>query len=293
MLKLLPSPKMHGLARLRFNADPTKCYQRHIRELWDEREQKPHLESLDGARVVRISNEEAAGVILKYEWLRTMASGTKVCYGLKLNGELLGAACFSIMGGPIRNICGPKYKPKAVCLARGACVPHAPKNAGSFQTRWACKQAFEDFGWQIFFAYSDSDAGEVGTIYQACGWHYVGEGPGRPSGSFHVDFKSPNGARLITSYALNHDTDRTIFRDLGWSESKGDPRQYLLYRGWKQINRYGKKKWLWFEGSPEERAHLKSLCRYPILPYPKRETSTEAAPQPSNRAENEAFLCGL
>ena len=76
--------------------------------------------------------------------------------------KLLGVSCFAAMGGPVSNICGNEYAPKAICLARGACVPHAPKNAASFLVRWACKQACREFGWYIFYAYSDSDAGEVG-----------------------------------------------------------------------------------------------------------------------------------
>jgi hypothetical protein len=130
-----------------------------------------------------------------------------------------------------------------------------------------------DFGWQIFYGYSDPDASEVGTIYDAIGAEYLGEGRGRPEGSFHVDFESPDGSLTITSNTLNHDKDRKIFRDLGWSEAKGDPRQYLLHLGWKQINRPGKSTWVWFEGTPSEQEYLKSRCRYPFLEKPKRRTA--------------------
>ena len=38
-------------------------------------------------------------------------------------------------------------------------------------------------GWQVFFAYADPAAGEVGKIYQACNWLYLGQGsPGRTIG---------------------------------------------------------------------------------------------------------------
>src|ERR1039458_288567 len=91
--------KMHELARERFKDDPSKCYQRHIREVWGEAEQRPQIQSLAGARVERITREEAASIILKYEWLQSMGSGVQACYGLKLGGELLGANCFGSMGG--------------------------------------------------------------------------------------------------------------------------------------------------------------------------------------------------
>jgi hypothetical protein len=270
MGQVLSIEKMHNVARERFRTNPGKCYQRHIRELYAEGEGREPVASVNGARVERVSREEARALILKYEWLATMARGTRACYGLKSHGELLGVACFASMGGPIRNICGPEHADKSICLARGACVPHAPKNAASFLVRWACHQAYRDFGWQVFFAYSDADAGEIGTIYQAVGWHYHGSGLGRGEESFHVDWKSPDSTRTKTSNVLNHDTEKLFFRSLGWDETKGDPHRYLVFLGWTPIRRPGKKKWVWFEGTAEERAKLKARCRYPFLPYPKR-----------------------
>jgi hypothetical protein len=261
----------HALARTRFSADPSKCYQRHIREVWGEIENKSQLTSLVGATVKRIGKKEAASVILKYEWLQTMGRGIQACYGLTLNGELLGSNCFGTMGGKIGDICGPEYAKQTVCLMRGACAPHAPNNSASFLTRYACLQAYKDFNWQIFFAYSDTqDASEMGTIYQACGWHYLGEDLGRAAGSFHVDFESPDG-EIATSYKLNHQRqkDYPFMRSLGWTPEDGQMRPWLVAHGWKPIKRYGKKKWVWFEGPEKEK--LRSLCRYNFMPYPKRQ----------------------
>jgi hypothetical protein len=263
--------QLHEEARRRFVAAPHKCFQRHIREVHAEHANTEQLPSLSGAVVGQISVEEARSIILAHEWLRSMPIGLRACYGLRLRGELLGAACFAAMGGPIRNICGPRFAKKAICLARGACVSHAPKNAGSFLVRWSCRQVCHDYGWKIFFAYADADAGEIGQIYQAAGWSYLGEGLGRREGAFHVDWQSPDGRRTITSNTLNHDKGKKFFRSLGWDETKGDPREFIEYLGWKPIRRPAKKKYVWFEGSPSERKHLKSICRYPLLPYPKRE----------------------
>jgi hypothetical protein len=266
----------HDIARERFKADPTKCYQRHIREVWGDFENKPQLLSVAKARVERITREEAESIILKYEWLagdsRTkapMGRGISACYGLKLDGELLGANCFGAMGGKVGDICGVGYEDKTVCLMRGACVPHAPKNAASVLTRYACYQAHRDFGWQVFFAYSDRDAAEIGTIYQACNWWYIGEDLGRPAGSFHMDYLSPDGAQIITSYKLNHQgKEKSFMKSLGWTPEDGAMRPWLISKGWSQIKRYGKKKWLWFEGKDKEQ--LQALSRYRPLPYPKR-----------------------
>lgn len=259
----MPTPSlqiMHDRARKRFDADPSRCFQKHIRELYAEQAARSPLPSLNGARVERISNEEASTIILKFEWLRTMASGTVACYGLKIGGELLGAACFACLGGKIRQLCigstlneTHELAAKTVCLARGACVPWAPKNAASFLIRYACRQAHQDFGWRVFFAYSDHEAGEVGTVYQACHWYFIGDSFRK--GKYHTDYVSADGQRTMSSYAKNH---------------KGISRAQLIADGWKPIARWNKKKYVWFEGTRTERATLKSLCRYPFQLYPKR-----------------------
>lgn len=61
---------MHEAAGERFRANPLKSYQRHIRELYAETEPREQLESTADARVVRITNEQAKTIILKFEWLR-------------------------------------------------------------------------------------------------------------------------------------------------------------------------------------------------------------------------------
>ena len=264
---MLSLTEAHQIARQRFEQNPLKCYQRHIREVWAEIEQRPTLESLKGAIVRRIPRTDAEPIILKYEWLAAdplhknpLGRGITACYGLCLNNELLGANCLGITGQKIGLICPGR---KTVCLMRGACVPHAPDNAASFFTRNTCRQAFKDFGWEVFFAYSDvDDAGEVGTIYQACGWYYIGQDT-----SHHYDYEKDG--RRITSYELNHQRKtRKTMKSLGWTPEAGEMRPWLRAHGWKQITRNPKHKWVWFEGPDREK--IKESCRYPFKPYPKR-----------------------
>ena len=220
----------HTEAKKRFEADPSKCYQRHIREVWQERDNRTEIKSLKGAMVRRITRAEAESVILKYEWLAgdplnkaPMGYGIKAYYGLFLGDELLGANCIGTAGGQIANICGEDYSKKTVTLARGACVPHAPKNAASFFITHTCRQAFKDFGWEIFFAYSDHQAGEIGTVYQAANWFYLwargwDEETERARGA-HYNYLSPDKTKLVKSYQLNHDKDRKFMKSTGWDAS--------------------------------------------------------------------------
>lgn len=286
-----PTPSLqekYNLARARFIKDPSKCYQRHIREVWEDR--PPIEKSIRNARVEQISRAQAKEIILKFEWLAAnplnkspMGYGTSAYYGLILDGELIGANCLGRVGGQIGNICGETTALNTACLMRGACVPHAPKNAASYFIRQTCRQAKKDFGWCVFFAYSDTqNAGEIGTVYQAAGWIYLGEAIG--SGS-HWNYLSPDGKRLIKSHALNHDKkQRKIMRSLGWNpemtDGNGKPipmRRYLVQNGWTAVQDKGKHKYVWFEGNPTERAALLDLClsrhkMHAPLPYPKRGT---------------------
>ena len=135
---------------------------------------------------------------------------------------------------------------------RGACVPWAPINAASFLVRHACRQAHKDHGWNIFFAYSDPTSGEIGTIYQAANWHYIGQGLGRRRGKVHLDWMAPDGT-LITSHNRNLRKKKEMFA-----------------LGYRPVPAIPKRKYAWFEGTATEKQRLRTQCRYTLLPYPKR-----------------------
>jgi hypothetical protein len=268
---------LYQAAKERFVKDPHKAFQRHIREAHGELTQRTQLPSLSGAVVERITNREAGSIIKRYEWLGTMGTGTRASYGLHLSSELLGVACFGVGGShEARNICGWEHIEKAACLQRGACVPWAPKNAASFLIRSACRQAMKDHGWKIFFAYSDPDAGEIGTVYQAVGWHFLGAGLGRRHGACHIHWIAPDGT-VMTSNSVHK--ARLTKRD-------------MFASGYEPVAARPKGKYVWFEGSPRERQSLKKLCRYPFQPYPKRKANAilSAGLDPSSVHSQHALL---
>jgi hypothetical protein len=167
------------------------AYQRVIRER--EANRSP-LASLDGSTIRAIDHTMAAPIVLRYEWLGTVAPIRVASYGLFApDGELLGVVQFAKMPREPNNVCGVEYASKAICLARGACVPHAPKNAASYLISRAVRLAHAEHGWSIFFAYADESARELGSIYQACNWHYLGQGLGRAPGRARENFRTPGG----------------------------------------------------------------------------------------------------
>ena len=242
-----------------------KAHQRKIRERYAEREPGPVLSSLSGAIVVDANDKRAGSfgpalaqdIILKYEWLGSLGLMTKNTYVLMLGGDMLGVVSFGRgTGEASQNICGKPFDGLAICLERGACVHYAPKNSASFLIRRATKLMWLDHGWQVFYAYADPQAGEIGTVYQAVGWEYIGQGVGH-GGRDRWYFKNPANGRWITSKSFYH---------------RGLKKAPALAEGWKFEERPAKHKYVWFEGSKSQKKYLRRLAqaRYPFLPYPKR-----------------------
>jgi len=165
-----------------------KAWQRTIREKEAEKDPRPVV-GLKNAMVVEISYEKAKEIILRFEWLRSMGT-TERSFALLLDGELAGVCCFGRTGGTdtARSVCGEEWAQYVVTLCRGACCHWAHKNAASYLISAACKQMANSgrttkngrvvLPAYIFVAYSDTDAGEIGTVYQACNWLYCGKTSG-------------------------------------------------------------------------------------------------------------------
>lgn len=237
-----------------------KSHQRLIREELAAADpfQQPFRDLADFV-VLPISKEMAKTIILKYEWLGTMGRAY-ASYGLFKGDELLGAINFGVPSShESRNICGNTLSLKSICLERGACSHLAPPNAASFFISRAVKLARSEHGWEIFYAYSDPEAGEVGTVYQACNWFYIGQGVGRDPGRKREYFVAPDGEII---------SERTLRR-------RRLKKVSLVEAGWTIVYKFPKHKYVWFEGSRSRKAFLKRKCRYSFKDFPKRHTAIE------------------
>ena len=208
------------------------------------------MASLDGCTVEVIEEREARPIILRYEWLGTVGVPS-VCTGLREpQGELIGVALFGHPGSPeAGDICGPDVP--TLCLTRGACVHWAHPHAASYLISRAVKLS----GAEVVYAYADPAAGELGTVYQACGWLYLGQNVGRKgSGVRYEQIRDPTGA-VYSVRVLRH-------RGLTITEAKA--------LGWQPIKVLPKHKYVTFVGDKRRRRQLRSLLRFEPLPYPKR-----------------------
>jgi hypothetical protein len=248
---------MANTAAVVVDGSTTKAHQRVIREQRQLSEPRPAIADLGGCWVGPISRDAAKEIILAYEWLGDMGRAV-ACYGLhSAGGEVIGAAVFGWPSSPeSRDVCGRENRELAVALERGACIHYAPPNAASFLISRAVKLAAADHGWRIFFAYADPAAGELGVVYQACNWLYLGAGVGRTPDRWRVDWLIPEeDTKIIASRTLRH-------RGIKIAEAQE--------KGWVPVYQNPKHKYVHFEGNRRERPALLAALRFDRKPYPKR-----------------------
>lgn len=151
------------------------AHQKLIRESNINNEQFPAPDNIDlsNAVVKQITFNEAKKIIEHYEWLGCMASISQYCYGIFFDGVLGGTV---IYGSEYSENLGTwdkyDYTGKIILLNRGACVHWTPIGAASKLIRQSMKLLPSKY--KVITCTVDSNAGEIGTIYQACNFHYVG-----------------------------------------------------------------------------------------------------------------------
>lgn len=250
--------EIRAAAFARFQRDSRKAFQRHIADVAAGCLPRTAPTSLASARVAPIPLARALRIIERYEWLGTTGR-CEAAYGLILGKTLLGVACFGKPPGTESlNVCGPDLRDRTICLERGACVHWAPKNAASFLISRAVRLARADHGWEIFVAYADEQAGEIGTVYQASNWAYLGCGVGRGHSGARETYRKPDG-KIVSS--------RTMRAACGSKSA-------ALASGWTVAGlSLNKHKYVWFEGTRSRRRQLRAACRFSFKPYPKRSRS--------------------
>lgn len=264
-------------ARLTFREKAgSVCWQKQLRDKFLS-EGSPFVEppSLKDAIVRPVSRRLAEQVILKYEWLGAMAN-TRFHYGLFFGSWCAGVCCYVAGGGNAGIHAHKQYRvlPHELgTLSRGACVHWAPPGANSKLVSWSAKMFLENTQCKLVVAYSDTDAGEIGTIYQACNWIYIG--PGKANS----EWVSPRGRvmnRILSDdLRKQHGGSSKDFRELlklnGWYEQISNPKHRYVYTRDKALKEF-----------------LQKLKK----PYPKRPSSIESDAPTVQVGEGSARLTG-
>ena len=217
----------------------------------------PDNVSLKGVQIRRISRNLAWKVISRYEWLGTLPP-CAYYFGAMFDGSYLGGVSC------VRSTTGASpWTPKWLgvptgqigYLARGACVHWAPKGTAPKLINWTGK-LLEQYGFQVMLAYSDIEAGEIGTVYQAAGWTCLG------FGSSHGEYVSPEGR------VLNCMVENSLRRTYGCT--RAEARRLLIKDGWKLQKSTPKLRYVKVLKPGRKNPRLMNRIEVDSIAYPKR-----------------------
>jgi hypothetical protein len=219
------------------------------------------------AEVRAVTYAEASELILLYEWLGTMPSQLHSAIGLYFSGRLSAVECFTATRPAGKYSCAGK---QALCLARGATAHYCPEWASSYLISRAVRLQDASQYW-FCVAYADTDAGEIGTVYQASNWTCLG-----PVSRGNKYWLSPSGKRYDherpRSVARSRDPDFLRTKSLNPAVVRGVMDE-MLGTGWTHITggvryRYATPIYRTQHQRKERQKMLDALS----TPYPKRKT---------------------
>lgn len=118
--------------------------------------------------------DEAKEFITRHEWLGRMGPWPTHIFTARYNGILAGVV---VMDMPITysKLVGENTRKIERLISRGACISWSPKNLASALIMFAIRWMTKNTRFRVFIAYSDPEAKELGTIYQACNFFYLGQ----------------------------------------------------------------------------------------------------------------------
>ena len=195
--------------------DGDKCWQGHLRELHYEQDLKTAKLTHADAQQLRTSDfefeyipkenkdkcQQLVRFIERHEWLGKMPTWLthRFAWYLNVPGKPRVLSGVIIMATPnaFSNLLGEENRNKEKLIARGACISFGPKNLGSHIIMHSIKWMVNNTEFRYFTAYSDPDAKELGTIYQACNFQYLGQTSGTKH-QYFVEGKGWKGDKAFT-----------------------------------------------------------------------------------------------
>lgn len=136
----------------------------------------------------------ATEFIKRHEWLGTISLYTTHWFGCFYGDTLAGVMLFN-MPNAFSKLLGENTKQLERLISRGACISWSPKNLASYFLSWSIKWMVQNTQYRLFTAYSDPEARELGTVYQASNFYYLGQ-------------KSGTTKRYINPYTGKYVSDR-------------------------------------------------------------------------------------
>ncbi len=224
--------------------------------------------------VVRETSRATAKTIIdEYEWMGCMAAvnwhyygiffedvcGGVVCYGPEYSENLGKVSRERGMAGADWSKYG--FEGRMILLNRGACVHWAHPHSASKLIRASMKLLPKKY--EVVTCTVDDLAGEIGTIYQACGFHYIGS---MRDGNQNVSSrKGDRDAWIIDGKLYGSRNMRSRFGTTKMEEiRKSHPNV-------QKVKQNSKGRYFAFRGSKKAKREHLSAIKHMIKPYPKRE----------------------
>jgi hypothetical protein len=146
--------------------------------------------------------------IEKHEFLQRLSLYPTHFFTARYNGILAGVVIMD-MPSAFSKILGEDTRKLERLISRGACVSWSPKNLASALISFSIKWMVKNTPYRLFTAYSDTEAKELGTIYQASNFYYMG----KKSGSGY-QFKTPAGRWVSDRYFRSRSVYKKIAKEL-------------------------------------------------------------------------------
>lgn len=190
-------------------------------------------------------HREMIEFIKKNEWLGTISQFTTHWFGAYYNGMLGGVILFNVPNS-FSKLLGENTKNLERLISRGACASWTPNGLASHLIMTSIKKLVEVTDYRLFTAYSDPTAKELGTIYQACNFYYLGSdfGGGKK-------YKNPYSGKYVSDRFFRQKTAYKKFaKELGiewglnWNHKTGMSWDNIPDDVEKQLRQYSKMKQL-------------------------------------------------
>jgi hypothetical protein len=117
---------------------------------------------------------EVKKFIEKHEWLGKMSPNPTHIFTARYKSILAGVVIMD-MPNSFSKIVGENTPSIERLISRGACISWSPKNLASKLISYSINWMVKNTEYRVFSAYSDTEAKELGTIYQACNFFYIGK----------------------------------------------------------------------------------------------------------------------
>lgn len=220
--------------------------------------------------VTKEEKKEATEFIKRYEWLGTVGSYPTHWFAARYKG-ILGGVIIMGMPNSFSKLLGEKTKDIERLIARGASASWTPMNLGSKFLMWCIKWMIKNTQYRLFTCYSDLQAKENGSIYQALNFYFLGAGSGtnvRCVNPYNPNKIMTDRAFRSKSFYKRYAKDLCIEWQKNWSN-----KQRMLWENIpddieKELREYSKKMF-----AESEKIYFPSKYKYAfILGKDKRET---------------------